>query len=134
MMSLSHRPLAALAILAAIATALATAPSARADGLTIVTGGPVYAPPYGPPYGPHGPHFGPYRRPPPAVVVVEPAPPPVVVVQPAPVAATPAPAPTAQPYCREFQTQTMVGGQPQPSYGTACQQPDGSWKIVSQKP
>ena len=33
-------------------------------------------------------------------------------------------------YCREFQQTINVGGQPQQGYGTACQQPDGSWKIV----
>lgn len=118
-----------LSLLVLLAFALPVIP-ARADGVVIVNG-----PSYGPPYGPHGPHFGPrHRPPPPPVVVVEPAPPPVVVVQPAPVVVTPAPAAAAQPYCREFQTQTVVAGQVQPSYGTACQQPDGSWKIVSQKP
>jgi len=33
--------------------------------------------------------------------------------------------------CREFQTTIVVGGQEEQGYGTACQQPDGSWKIVS---
>jgi len=33
-------------------------------------------------------------------------------------------------YCREFQQSIIVGGQQQQGYGTACQQPDGSWKIV----
>ncbi len=33
-------------------------------------------------------------------------------------------------YCREFQQTITVGGQQQNGYGTACQQPDGSWKIV----
>lgn len=91
-------------------------------------------------YGPepwHGPPH--YRHPPRAVVVVEPAPPPVVVAQPAPVVVVPtAPAATVaaapQPYCREYQTTTMVGGELKPSYGTACQQPDGSWKILATKP
>lgn len=35
-------------------------------------------------------------------------------------------------YCREFQQTIVVGGQTQSAYGTACQQPDGSWKIISQ--
>jgi hypothetical protein len=91
--------------------------------------------------GPHdyGPGPWPHRRPPPpAVVIVEPAPV-VVPAQPAPVVVLPA-APAAQtaavpqPYCREYQTTTMVGGELKPSYGTACQQPDGSWKIVATKP
>ncbi|MDW7711674.1 MAG: RT0821/Lpp0805 family surface protein [Deferrisomatales bacterium] len=32
-------------------------------------------------------------------------------------------------YCREYQTEVVVGGQVQQAYGTACRQPDGSWKI-----
>jgi surface antigen len=34
-------------------------------------------------------------------------------------------------YCREFQTEVIVGGQRQSAYGRACRQPDGSWKIIS---
>lgn len=33
-------------------------------------------------------------------------------------------------YCREFQQTISVGGDSQQGYGTACRQPDGSWKIV----
>ncbi len=33
-------------------------------------------------------------------------------------------------YCREFQQTITVGGQKQQAYGRACQQQDGSWKIV----
>lgn len=33
-------------------------------------------------------------------------------------------------YCREFQQTITIGGQQQKGYGKACQQPDGSWKIV----
>jgi surface antigen len=33
-------------------------------------------------------------------------------------------------YCREYQQTIEVGGQKQSGYGTACQQPDGSWEIV----
>jgi len=32
-------------------------------------------------------------------------------------------------YCREYQQNITVGGQTQSAYGTACQQPDGSWRI-----
>jgi surface antigen len=32
--------------------------------------------------------------------------------------------------CREFQQTIVVGGQTQQGVGTACRQPDGSWKIV----
>ena len=30
-------------------------------------------------------------------------------------------------YCREYQTDAMIGGRRQQVYGTACRQPDGSW-------
>lgn len=33
-------------------------------------------------------------------------------------------------YCREYQTTVTVGGREERAFGTACQQPDGSWKIV----
>ncbi|QQR68931.1 MAG: glycine zipper 2TM domain-containing protein [Alphaproteobacteria bacterium] len=33
-------------------------------------------------------------------------------------------------YCREFNQSIVVGGQRQNGYGTACRQPDGTWKIV----
>lgn len=35
-------------------------------------------------------------------------------------------------YCREYQQTVQVGGQSQKAYGTACRQPDGSWKVVQQ--
>ncbi len=34
-------------------------------------------------------------------------------------------------YCREYQQTIVVNGRSQTGYGTACQQPDGSWQIVS---
>ncbi|BCR07025.1 17 kDa surface antigen [Desulfuromonas versatilis] len=33
-------------------------------------------------------------------------------------------------YCREYIQTVTVGGQRQQAYGTACRQPDGTWKIV----
>jgi len=36
--------------------------------------------------------------------------------------------------CREFISTIVIGGEEQQGYGTACRQPDGSWKIVSNKP
>jgi len=32
-------------------------------------------------------------------------------------------------YCREFQTNVVIDGKPDKAYGTACRQPDGSWKV-----
>ncbi len=33
-------------------------------------------------------------------------------------------------YCREFQQTITVSGRTETAYGTACRQPDGTWKIV----
>lgn len=33
-------------------------------------------------------------------------------------------------YCRSYTTTAIIGGRPQEAYGTACRQPDGSWKVV----
>jgi surface antigen len=32
-------------------------------------------------------------------------------------------------YCREFQNNVVIGGKSEPAWGTACRQPDGSWKV-----
>jgi len=34
-------------------------------------------------------------------------------------------------YCREYQQTIVVGGEKNQAYGTACRQPDGTWKIQS---
>ena len=34
-------------------------------------------------------------------------------------------------YCREFQQTVTVGGETESAFGTACRQPDGTWKIVN---
>ncbi len=71
----------------------------------------------------------PYGRPYPAPVYV-PAPiyVPRPVYVPSPVYVRP---PAPQPYCREYQGDAIINGSGQPFYGTACLQPDGSWKIVN---
>ncbi len=33
-------------------------------------------------------------------------------------------------YCREFQQTITVNGRSESAYGTACREPDGTWKIV----
>jgi hypothetical protein len=63
----------------------------------------------------------------PPVVAVVPGPPAVTAAPPAP---APAPAPQPGAYCREFQGDAIINGTNQPYYGTACRQPDGSWRIV----
>lgn len=34
-------------------------------------------------------------------------------------------------YCREYSQTISVGGKSEDAYGTACRQPDGSWKIAN---
>jgi hypothetical protein len=98
---------------------IAMAPSANARGFVeIGVGVPIFAPPV-------------YYYPPPVVYA---APPPVVY---APVAAAPVAAPVAAPPpayanadCHQYSTTQNIGGTPQQVVGTACRQPDGSWRIV----
>ncbi|MBI5443540.1 MAG: glycine zipper 2TM domain-containing protein [Deltaproteobacteria bacterium] len=33
-------------------------------------------------------------------------------------------------YCREYQTEVVVGGKTEKAYGRACRQPDGQWKMT----
>jgi len=33
-------------------------------------------------------------------------------------------------YCREFQQTVTIGNKTEQAYGTACRQPDGTWKVV----
>lgn len=34
-------------------------------------------------------------------------------------------------YCREYRAVAVIDGKKQQMYGTACRQPDGSWKVIS---
>lgn len=36
--------------------------------------------------------------------------------------------------CREFTKTVTIGGTQQQAYGTACRQPDGTWKLAQQEP
>ena len=74
----------------------------------------------------------PYYGPPPAAVYGPPA---SAYVSPGPtVSATP----VSPPYraanglmCRKYQSTVSVNGKSQNRYGTACLQPDGSWRIAN---
>jgi hypothetical protein len=100
--------------LSALLAALALLPAA-AEARGFISFG--FSAPLGPAYFPPPPVF----FPPPAFAF--PAPP-VAVARPA--------APAAG-FCREYQSTMTIGGRPQPVFGTACLQPDGSWRIVSQE-
>lgn len=59
--------------------------------------------------------------------VVAPPPPPYTL------AAIPQSEPSQQ-ACREFDTPVTINGQQQKAHGTACLQPDGSWKVEQNLP
>ncbi len=76
---------------------------------------PVYAPPaYEPPYQ-QGAYHQPYQ------------PAPVYGQQPDPYGGTR----YSQNYCRQYNGSVSVNGNTYPSYGTACLQPDGTWRMVN---
>jgi hypothetical protein len=110
---------------AAIALTLAVLAPPAADARTSVGVGfgfgfPLYPPPppmiYAPP-----PAY--YVAPPP--IVYAPSPPPQGYYPPQ--AAAPA---AAGQQCREYQSTAIIDDQPQQTFGTACLQPDGRWRIV----
>lgn len=78
-------------------------------------------------------HFGvPLVVGPPVYYVPPPPPPPVYYYYyqpPAPAYAAPGTAGSSQ-ACHEYQTTAIIDGKPQPVYGRACLQPDGTWRIV----
>ncbi len=133
-----------LAAVLALGLGLLAALPASADGwrrhhhhgssVRLHFGAPLYYRPYY--YGPP-----PVVYAPPPVVVYRAAPPPAVVYRSGPPATfyeQPVDAvPTSPVYtdsygrqCREFQQTVTVGGVARPGFGTACLQPDGSWRIV----
>ena len=125
-------------ILASLASAmLAVATPAKADpwrhggyyhggprvGVYVGVPGPYYYDPYYNPY-----YYRPYGYYPPRTVVVErpvytPAPPVGTVIREG--------RDSSGNYCREYQSTTTIDGRPVPSYGTACLQPDGQWRIIN---
>ena len=115
----------------AVIAALFVGQPARAAHVSVGIG--VGVPLFGPPppivYAPPPVYYVP---PPPPVYYVPPPPPPP---PPPPTAAVPPPPPPASPTagqeCREYQTTTMINGTPQQAVGTACRQPDGTWRIVN---
>ena len=108
----SKTVLLAAGAVAILSSSLAAAPAEARTFVSFGVGLPFFAPP-------------PVVYAPPPVVY---APPPVGYA-PASAPAAYAPAPASQ-TCREYQSTIQVNGQPQQSYGTACLQPDGTWRIV----
>lgn len=73
-------------------------------------------------YAPPGPYYSPYPYQPPAQTYAAPP-----AAAPAPTAAAPGSLPAN---CREYQKPVVIDGQTVNAWGTACQQPDGSWQPV----
>lgn len=97
-----------------------------------------YYPPY-PPYYYYPPAYYPpayYYPPPPVVYAPTPAyaspppPPPAATAPPKPLQPGSSSRKSSEKNCRQFD-RTAPDGSAQPGRGTACQQPDGSWKIVN---
>jgi hypothetical protein len=115
-----------------LALPLSTGPAAARVGVVVgfgFAGPPAYY--YAPGY--YYPYYYPYYYAPPPVVY---APAPVYSPAPAAVAPPPAAAPSSayQPAgqtCRQYQTTVTVDGQTQPGFGTACLQPDGTWRMIN---
>lgn len=109
-------------LLAGAVLALTAAPAAAHGarvGIGVGIGFPLFPPVY---VAPPPPAY--YYPPPPVVYAPQPAP--GLYADPAgPVYVSPNGA-----YCREFQTSAVIDGRRQPMHGTACQQPDGSWRVV----
>jgi hypothetical protein len=109
----------ALAGLSLVALALSLGSGPAAARTRVFLGFDFVGPPayyYPPPY---------YYYPPPPPVVY--APPPVYGAAPA----APAYQTRSGQTCREYQTTVNVDGQAQPGYGTACLQPDGTWRMIN---
>jgi hypothetical protein len=114
-------PLLGAAALVLVAASLpAAAEWRRHDSVFFGFSGPAYY--YPPPVA--------YYPPPPGIY----APPPVIYAAP-PVAYAPPPDQIAlgrevSAGCREYTTPANVGGRTVQTFGTACLQPDGTWRIV----
>ena len=120
-----------------VAASLPIAPPAAGGGVGVTFGFGGYPQPY---YGHHRHrppvYYGPppiYYAPPPVYVApprVYYAPPPIYV-EPAPTYAPTYAPPAPRGNCREYQSTAMVNGAVVPTYGTACQQPDGTWRLIN---
>ena len=113
------RILATIGVLAGVCLASALSSPAQARGFVAIGIGVPLVP--GPAY---------YYPPPPVVAYAPPAP---VYYAPAPAYAPPPVAAYAAPQgeCREYTSTMTIAGQPQNMVGTACRQPDGTWRIVN---
>jgi hypothetical protein len=124
-MMLRALTLGGLLLAAAATTALAPAPAEARGFVSFGIGVPV-----GPAYYPAPAYYPPayYYAPPPAYYY---PPPPVAYTAPPPPVAAPAPVVSNGEHCREYQSSSTIDGRPQQTYGTACQQPDGTWRIIN---
>ncbi len=91
---------------------------------------PYYPGYYAPAYYPYPAYYAP-----PPTVVYAPQPAPVVYSQPAPPMSANQTSPTYTDSngqtCREYQSTALIDGHHQSTYGTACLQPDGTWRVMN---
>jgi hypothetical protein len=118
---LARMALSGAVALGALAVALAPAPASARVFVRFGLGLPLVAPIYPAPYS-YPPAYYYYPPAAPAYYV-----PPASAAPAAPAAS----AGTATGNCREYSTTTVIQGQAQPTYGTACLQADGTWHIVN---
>jgi hypothetical protein len=142
MRSIRIMSLSALVAGLACVALLSAPPAAARVFVGVGIGVPLYAP-YPPPvYYPPPAYYAPpppvyYTPPPPAYMTPPPqtyAPPPLGAPPPGYAPPPGAPPPGAGPAsanCREYSSRTTIAGQDQEIHGTACQQPDGTWKIMN---
>lgn len=107
-------------VLGAAGIALAPQPAAARVSVGIGFGLPLFAPAYAAPvYYPAPYAYAPAYAPPPAPAYYAPQ-----------QSYAPAPAPTAS-QCLEYNSTSVIDGTPQQTVGTACLQPNGTWRIVN---
>jgi hypothetical protein len=98
---------------------------------------PFYAPYYYAPYYAPPVYYAPppvYYPPPAAPAAYAPPPPPPAPYADPPASAAPralSPQASNTRQCRQYSTTTVIDGSPQEAVGTACLQPDGTWRIVN---
>jgi hypothetical protein len=136
--------LSALALTLGAAAMTPTAADARGFvRVGVGIGLPFYAPyyyaPYYAPYYTAPAYYAPppvYYPPPAAPAAYAPPPPPPPPAAYADPRASTAPTPLSPQasnarQCRQYSTTTVIDGSPQEAVGTACLQPDGTWRIVN---
>ena len=102
-------------------------------GFGVPIGSPFYYPPYSYPYYYPPPYYPPPAYPAPSAYAPSGGYPLPASGQTPKITYTKRPAWTdaSGRRCREYKTRLNTGGRPTTSYGTACRDPDGQWRVVN---